>query len=227
MPADDLTDVDLVPGRGGGPRPASEAHGCGARLRARGVAPDHRRSSHGPSIQNPNMIHSTGVPEWQILIWIVAIAAVDLMPVPTTMSSVAFSLSFPIELSVALLFPVPLAALIALIGTSDKREFRGELPFLKGLFIRAQIAGAVICESVVIKLVVPSVGRDRQPRLRELGERGVPHEHPACCARRVLRLDRRVHASTCCSSPGTTTSRSTRARCGSSARCTRACSASS
>jgi diguanylate cyclase (GGDEF)-like protein len=95
------------------------------------------------------------VAPWQILIWIVAIAAVDLMPVPTTMSSVAFSLSFPLELSVAMLFPVPLAALIALLGTSDNREFRGELPFMKGLFIRTQIAGSAICESLVIKAVYP------------------------------------------------------------------------
>ena len=92
----------------------------------------------------------------QILIWIAAIAAVDLMPVPTTMSSVAFSLSFPIELSVALLYPPPVAALIALLGSSDQREFRGQLPFLKALFIRAQIAGAVICESLVFKRAVPS-----------------------------------------------------------------------
>ena len=73
--------------------------------------------------------------------WIAAIATVDLMPVPTTVSSVAFSLSFPIELSVALIYPSPVAALIALIGASDPRELRREMPFLEGLFIRAQIAG--------------------------------------------------------------------------------------
>ena len=72
------------------------------------------------------------------------------------MSSVAFSLSFPIELSVALIYPVPVAAMIALLGSSDQREFRGQLPFLKTLFIRAQIAGAVICESLVFKRTVPS-----------------------------------------------------------------------
>jgi diguanylate cyclase (GGDEF)-like protein len=104
----------------------------------------------------------------QILIWIAAIAAVDLMPVPTTMSNVAFSLSFPIELSVALIYPVPVAALVALLGSSDQREFRGELPFLKALFIRAQIAGAVICESLVFKRVVPSwadIGSASLPRV--------------------------------------------------------------
>ena len=162
MPADDLTDVDLVPGQVADPAPRVKRT-VAVRVYELAVSLPIIGFIAWSFVQNPNMIHSTGVPEWQILIWIVAIAAVDLMPVPTTMSSVAFSLSFPIELSVALLFPVPLAALIALIGTSDKREFRGELPFLKGLFIRAQIAGAVICESVVIKLVYPQWDRIANP----------------------------------------------------------------
>ncbi len=154
MPADDLTDVDLVPGHVADPEP-SAPRPLAVRIYELAVSLPILGYIAWSFIQNPGMIHGTGVPEWQILIWIVAIAGVDLMPVPTTMSSVAFSLSFPIELSVALLFPVPVAALIALIGTSDNREFRGELPFLKGLFIRAQIAGAVICESAVIKIVYP------------------------------------------------------------------------
>jgi diguanylate cyclase (GGDEF)-like protein len=94
--------------------------------------------------------------DWHILIWIAAIAAVELLPVPTTMENVKFSLSFPIELSVALIYPVPVAALVALLGSSDKRELRLQMPFLKALFIRAQIAGAVICESLIFKQVVPN-----------------------------------------------------------------------
>ena len=163
MPADDLTDVDLVPGKVADPAPPVERT-VAVRVYEFAVSLPIIGFIAWSFIQHPDLIHGTnGIPGWQILIWIVAIAAVDLMPVPTTMSSVAFSLSFPIELSVALLFPVPLAALIALIGTSDKREFRGELPFLKGLFIRAQIAGAVICESVVIKLVYPQWDRIANP----------------------------------------------------------------
>ena len=102
-------------------------------------------------VRDPSMFRDP-----EILIWIAAIAAVDLMPVPTTMSNVAFSLSFPIELSVALIYPVPVAAFIAFLGSTDRREFRGEMPVLKAVFIRAQIAGAVICESLVFKRVVPS-----------------------------------------------------------------------
>jgi diguanylate cyclase (GGDEF)-like protein len=86
-----------------------------------------------------------------ILVWMAAIATVDLLPVPTTVSSVAFSLSFPLELSVALLYPTPVAALIAFVGSSDPRELRRELPLMKALWIRAQIAVAVVCESLVFK----------------------------------------------------------------------------
>ena len=53
-----------------------------------------------------------------IFVWMAAITTVDLLPVPTTVSSVAFSLSFPLELSVALLYPTPVAALIALCGSA-------------------------------------------------------------------------------------------------------------
>jgi diguanylate cyclase (GGDEF)-like protein len=107
-----------------------------------------------PIIRDPALLSQVD-PPWQIFVWIAAIAAVDLMPVPTTMSSVAFSLSFPIELSVALIYPIPVAALIALAGSSDQREFKGELPLLKALWIRGQIAGAVLAESLVFKLLFP------------------------------------------------------------------------
>ncbi|HJX08129.1 MAG TPA: EAL domain-containing protein [Actinomycetota bacterium] len=163
MPADDLTDVDLVPGQVADPE-APVPRTLGVRIYEIAVTLPIVAYIVWSFIQNPDILQHTGVPPWQIIIWIVAIAGVDLMPVPTTMSSVNFSLSFPIELSVAMLFPVPVAALIALLGTSDKREFRGELPLFKGLFIRAQIAGAAICESLVFKHMYPE--------WRRLGEGG-------------------------------------------------------
>ena len=103
-------------------------------------------------VRDPTQLTESG---WEIVVWMAAIAAVDLMPVPTSMSSVAFSLSFPIELSVAVLYPVPIAGLIVLLGAADMREIRRELPFFKALFIRAQIAASVIAESIVFKIVVP------------------------------------------------------------------------
>ena len=59
--------------------------------------------------------------------WIAAIAIVDLMPVPMA-TSFDFSPSFPLELSVAILYPPPVAALIVLLGSFGRREFRGQIP---------------------------------------------------------------------------------------------------
>ena len=85
-----------------------------------------------------------------ILVWIAAIMVVDLMPVPMAMSF-DFSLSFPLELSVALLYPPPVAALIVLLGSADVREFRRQIPPLTAMFVRAQIALAVLAESQVFR----------------------------------------------------------------------------
>src|SRR3954468_20220260 len=154
MPADDLTDVDLVPGQVADPdTPAPRP--LALRIYELAVTLPIIGFIAISFILDPSIMNQTGGPTWQIIIWIVAIAGVDLMPVPTTMSSVAFSLSFPIELSVAMLFPVPVAGLIALLGTSDTREFRGELPLWKGFFIRAQIAAGAICGSLGFKHLYP------------------------------------------------------------------------
>src|SRR5687768_2357284 len=84
--------------------------------------------------------------DWRILVWVLAIAAVDLLPLEGE-GDLAFSLSFPIELSAALVYSPPVAALIALLGAADKRELRRELPPLKALYIRGQIALSVAVES--------------------------------------------------------------------------------
>ena len=83
-----------------------------------------------------------------LLVWMVAIAVVDLLPVPTSVE-LNFSLSFPLQLAVALVYPPPVAAAIALLGTSDRREITKELPLAKSLFIRGQIALSVLVEGFV------------------------------------------------------------------------------
>ncbi len=83
-----------------------------------------------------------------LLVWAVGIAVVDLMPLPLT-SNLHFSVSFPLQLAVALLYPPYVAGAVALLGTSDPRELRLEIPPLKALFIRAQIALSVVAEGTV------------------------------------------------------------------------------
>ena len=97
----------------------------------------------GDLIRNP-----TPFLDWGVVAWIVAIAIVDLLPVATS-GRFEFSLSFPLELSAAVLYADPMVAgLIALVGSFDRRELSRELPLLMALFIRAQIALAVMAESV-------------------------------------------------------------------------------
>jgi diguanylate cyclase (GGDEF)-like protein len=88
---------------------------------------------------------------WAPVVWAAAVTVAELLPVATNVT-MGFSLSFPLELSAALIFPTPLAALIALVGSADAREFRGQLPLLKAIFIRSQIAVCVIVESAIFKI---------------------------------------------------------------------------
>lgn len=83
-----------------------------------------------------------------LLFWIVAIAVVDLMPVGLT-GGVQMSLSFPIELAVAILYGPVLAAFITLFGSFDPRELKGKIRPLKATFIRAQVAWSIAAESAV------------------------------------------------------------------------------
>ena len=86
--------------------------------------------------------------DWRIFVWAAAIVVVDLLPVQGA-AEMSFSLSFPIELSAALVFPPPVVALITFIGAADMRELRGEIPPLKALYTRGQIAWSVALESYV------------------------------------------------------------------------------
>jgi diguanylate cyclase (GGDEF)-like protein len=96
--------------------------------------------------------------EWQLYVWAAAVAVAEFLPVPTNVS-MQFSLSFPLELSAAMLFPTPAAAAIAFVGSTEPRELRGEVPPLKSLFARSQIALCVIAESLIFThLVHPNHG---------------------------------------------------------------------
>jgi diguanylate cyclase (GGDEF)-like protein len=83
-----------------------------------------------------------------LLVWAAAITVVDLLPLPMS-SDKHFSLSFPLQLAVALVYTPWLAALVAILGTSDRREFRREIAPLKAVFIRSQIAASVAAEGFI------------------------------------------------------------------------------
>jgi diguanylate cyclase (GGDEF)-like protein len=94
--------------------------------------------------------HPVYVQDLGALAWIIAIAVVDLLPIPTTVGF-PFFLSFPLQLSVALIYPPPLAAAIAFLGSSDERELKRQIPFLQGIWNRSQIAWSVVAESVLFR----------------------------------------------------------------------------
>src|SRR5439155_23990915 len=73
-----------------------------------------------------------------LLVWTGVVATVELLPVPLA-GVLHLSLGFPILLGVAILYDPIIAALVAMIGSCDIREVRGEITPLKSLFNRAQI----------------------------------------------------------------------------------------
>ena len=83
-----------------------------------------------------------------ILFFIVAIAVVDLIPVPVW-GGMQLSLSFPILLGVAVIFDPPVAALIALLGSADPREVKLDVPLSVALYNRSQVAISVLIASKI------------------------------------------------------------------------------
>jgi signal transduction histidine kinase len=82
------------------------------------------------------------------LFFVAAVMAVDLIPVPVW-GGMQLSLSFPILIGVAMLYPPAVAGLIALLGSADPREFRREVGPLRALWNRTQMAIAIIASSAV------------------------------------------------------------------------------
>jgi signal transduction histidine kinase len=87
--------------------------------------------------------------EADVLIWIVMVALVELLPAPAW-RGVQVSLGFPLLIAVAALYAPPIAALAALLGSSDPREYRREISPLTAVFNRCQVALAVWAASGVL-----------------------------------------------------------------------------
>jgi len=87
-----------------------------------------------------------------VLFFILAAIVVDLIPVPAW-GGMQLSLSFPILLGVALVFPPAIAGMIALLGSADPRELRREVSLQKALWNRAQMALSIVLGSAVFNAV--------------------------------------------------------------------------
>src|SRR4029453_11896709 len=80
--------------------------------------------------------------KWQLVVWIVLIASVELIPVPLWRGTI-ISMGFPLLMAVAFLYPPAVAGSAAFLAASDPREFRREVSLLQALFNRSCIALAV------------------------------------------------------------------------------------
>lgn len=80
--------------------------------------------------------------------WVLIIGLVELLPVPMW-RGVQIGMGFPLLMAVAFLHQPPAAALVALLGTSDPREFKREVSPLRALFNRCQVALSVYAASAV------------------------------------------------------------------------------
>jgi signal transduction histidine kinase len=97
-------------------------------------------------VQNPDHI-TTGV--W---FFAVSIAIIDLIPVPAW-SGLQLSVSFPVLLGAAVLFAPPVAGAIALVGSFDPREFRGQIAVLRAAYNRCQIAMSTMAAAWVFQRI--------------------------------------------------------------------------
>jgi signal transduction histidine kinase len=82
-----------------------------------------------------------------VVLWIAAAAVGDLLVVRLNRST-ALSMSFPITLAAAMLFRPGVAGLIALLGSIDPMELRGESSPTRIVFNRAQVGAAVTAAAI-------------------------------------------------------------------------------
>lgn len=83
--------------------------------------------------------------------WLLLVAVVELLPVPTW-RGIQVGMGFPILIAVALIYPPGVAALVALLGSTDPREVKGEVTALRAVFNRCQVALAVLAASAIFHL---------------------------------------------------------------------------
>jgi signal transduction histidine kinase len=84
----------------------------------------------------------------ELAAWTLTVAVVEVLPVPAW-RGLQVSVGFPLLMAVAFLYPPPAAALAALLGASDPREFRRQVSLLRAAFNRSQVALSVLVASAL------------------------------------------------------------------------------
>jgi len=95
-------------------------------------------------------------PSWGTFIfWTILLIAAELLPVSLAFES-AITMSFPLMLALAALFPPWAAMAIAGLGAFDPREFRRTIPLHRALFNRSQLMLAVGAASAIVSFAIPT-----------------------------------------------------------------------
>jgi signal transduction histidine kinase len=88
--------------------------------------------------------------DWAFAFFVACTAVVDLVPIPAW-EDIQLSLSFPILIGVAMLFPAVMAGAIAFAGTCDPREFSRQVGVVRSVWNRSQMALAVVAGSLLFQ----------------------------------------------------------------------------
>ncbi len=94
----------------------------------------------------------------ELAAWVAVVATVELLPVPVS-KVLHLSLGFPILLGIAIHYNPGFAAIVALLGSSDPRELKREIPVPKALYNRAQIAVSTLAASAVFHALASATSR--------------------------------------------------------------------
>jgi signal transduction histidine kinase len=81
-----------------------------------------------------------------VVVWLPVVVLADLMPV-TLLKPIELTMSLPVLLAAAMVFPPAVAFTLGFVGNTDRRELRRRIPFLRGLFNRSNVALSVLSAS--------------------------------------------------------------------------------
>jgi hypothetical protein len=97
------------------------------------------------------VVGQTFATDWQgMLFWVVLVLLVNF--IHYEMDPLQFTLDMPLLLAAALLYHPAVAACVALVGSTDVREFRGQVTVGRAVFNRSQVALSVFVASTVFSL---------------------------------------------------------------------------
>jgi signal transduction histidine kinase len=98
-------------------------------------------------------------PWWELLAWVAALVVLNMLEIPAWRGH-SLAPTEPIALATCVLFPPATAALMALLGSSGRREFSGRSELIRSISNRGQIAAGILIASIAVQ---PILGERANP----------------------------------------------------------------